>query len=343
MFKPKFTITSKLNRFLIRIAVCREKIISAPILPKREIRLVRSARLRMIYSSTSIEGNPLSLRDVERVLEGKIVTGISEKDRLEIVNYEKAIEYIDGLFQKKEKKINKEIVLKIHRLLTKNILRNSESGHYRSKPVFIVERPSGKIVDQAPVASKVAQLMKKLFDWLNSQEAKFLSPVIVAAIAHHQLVTVHPFIDGNGRTARALATLILYQRNYDIKKMFALEDYYNLDRREYYQAIRLANKKKNLTTWLEYFASGLLKEMESVLTKVERLGLEARKEKQIYLSSRQREILDFVAVNGKIFRSDVVDICSVSPRTAHRELRKLINFKLLEGKGKGRGSYYILK
>lgn len=343
MFKPKFVITSKLNDFLTRIAVCREKIISAPILPKREIRLVRSARLRMIYSSTNIEGNPLSLKEVGEILEGKMVTGTSEKDRLEIINYEKAMEYIDGLFQKKKKKIKEKVVFKIHCLLTKDILKDSETGHYRSGPVFIVGRPSRKVVYQAPPASKVGKLMKELLIWLNSKETETLSPVIVAAVAHYQLVTIHPFIDGNGRTARALATLILYQRDYDIKKMFALEDYYNLDRKSYYQAIRLANQEKNLTSWLEYFALGLLKEMESVLVKVESFSLEARKGKQIYLSRRQREILNFVAVNGKVFRSDVVDICSVSSRTAHRELKKMIALGFLETKGKGRNSHYILK
>lgn len=166
---------------------------------------------------------------------------------------------------------------------------------------------------------------------------------MAAAIAHHQLVTIHPFADGNGRAARVLATLILYQRGYDIRKIFALEDYYNLDRAGYYQAIRQANEKKDLTQWLEYFAWGLLKEMESVWEKAAQFSFEIKQDKQIYLSRRQREILDFAAVNAQVFRSDVVDICSVSPRTAHRELKQLTRLGLLKAVGQGRSSRYLLR
>ncbi len=341
MFQPRFEITPRLNQLLTAIAVLREKITRALILPKREIALVRSARLRMIYSSTSIEGNPLSFKEVSQVLAGKIVTGIREKDRLEITNYEEAMRYIDRVFGEGEKIVSEKTILKIHQLLTREILDSQQSGHYRRGPVFIVERPSNRIVYQAPEAKKAPLLMKDLIAWIN-QSSQVLSPVMVAAIAHHQLVTIHPFIDGNGRTARALATLILYQRGCDIRKMFALEDYYNLNRPSYYQAIREANEKKDLSRWLEYFALGLLKEMESVWEKVEKFSLEAKQGKQIYLSQRQREILDFSAVNTKIFRSDVVDICSVSPRTAHRELKQLVKLGFLKASGKGRSSHYLL-
>jgi len=320
----------------------REKIIASSILPKREIALVRSARLRMIYSSTSIEGNPLSFKEVSQVLAGKIITGVSRKDRLEITNYKESMKYIDRVLGEGEKTVSEKTVSKVHQLLTKEILDSRQSGHYRCGPVFIVERPSGRVVYQAPGEKKVPLLMKDFINWINN-ETQIFSPIIVAAIVHHQLVTIHPFVDGNGRTARALATLILYQRGYDVRKMFALEDYYNLDRSSYYQAIREANEKKKLTKWLEYFALGLLKEMESVWEKVEKFNLEAKKGKQIYLSRRQMEILDFTAINGKVFRSDVVEICSVSPRTSYRELKQLVELGFLKATGKGRSRHYILQ
>lgn len=131
MFQPRFEITPRLNQLLTDIAVLREKIIQALILPKREIALARSARLRMIYSSTSIEGNPLSLKEVSQVLAGKIVTGISQKDRLEITNYEKAMQYIDQVFREGEELVSEAMIFQIHQLLTREILEAKQSGFYR--------------------------------------------------------------------------------------------------------------------------------------------------------------------------------------------------------------------
>ena len=342
-FKPKFTITPELSNILTQIALCREKILSLKILPKREVSLARKARLRAIHSSTAIEGNPLDLREVGAVLAGKIVTGISEKDRIEVVNYEKVMNFIDKEVEKKKIVSWEKAILKIHQLTTRDLLSADKSGFYRKKPVFVVQMPSNKIVYRAPAASKVSGLMKDFCRWFSSGQTKVLSPVIVSAIAHHQLVTIHPFIDGNGRTARALATFILYKKGYDIKKMFALEDYYNLNRSDYYQAIQQARKDKNLTSWLEYFSQGFLIELQEVLQKVEHFNLEAKtKRKQMYLSKRQRSILDFIAINGKIFRSDVVDIASVSPKTAYRELESLRKQGLIIRKRKGPSSHYLL-
>lgn len=342
-FKPKFTISPKLSNLLTQIALCRERILFLRILPEREVRLRRSARLRMIHSSTAIEGNPLGLRDVEEVLAGKIVTGISERDRLEVVNYEKVMKFIDQAAEKEKLTSWEKAILKIHRLTTSEILPNQQSGHYRKGPVFIVQRPTNKILYRPPKALKVPRLMRDFCSWLNNEKIKEVSPVIISGISHHQLVTIHPFTDGNGRTARALATLILYQKGYDIKKMFALEDFYNLERPAYYQAISKARKDKDLTSWLEYFSQGLLAELQQVLQKAEHFTFETKTQKeQIYLSKRQREILDFIAINAKIFRSEVVDICSVSPKTAYRELDFLREKGLIKRKGKGPSSHYVL-
>ena len=345
IFKPKFSITPRLNDLLNRIAVLKEKIVTLPILPKREVGLVRSARLRMIHSSTAIEGNPLNLREIEAVLQGKIVTGASEKDRLEIINYEKVMSFINGLFKKGEREIVKEVVLKIHQLTTDKILEKKESGHYRRGPVFVVLKPGNKVIYKAPSAKNVPKLMNEFIIWINSKETRELSPVLIAAIVHHQLVTIHPFVDGNGRVARALATLVLYLNGYDIKRMFVLEDYYNLDRKVYYQAIQKSRKDKNLTFWLEYFSQGLLDELQQVLQKVEHFNLEIlrKKQKPTYLSERQRGILDFVAINDKIFRSDAVEAFSISPRTANRDLKSLVELLFLEQKGKGPKTHYVLK
>jgi len=342
-FKPKFEISTHLSNLLTQIALCRERILTLKILPIREVGLKRSARLRMIHSSTAIEGNPLNLKEVEHVLEGKIVTGVSEKDRLEVINYEKVMKYIDRLVEKQKSPSWEKAILKIHQLTTDSILPPDQSGHYRKGPVYIVTRPTNKILYTAPKASKVPKMMKDLCNWLKDGKTQDLSPVIISAIAHHQFVTIHPFSDGNGRTARALATLILYKKGYDIKKMFALEDYYNLNRPDYYKAISSARKKKNLSIFLEYFAQGLLTELQHILQKVERFTYETKGEKQpIYLSQRQRDILDFVSINGKVYRKDIVELTGVSPKTAYRELEFLRKKGLLKRHAKGPATHYTL-
>ncbi len=332
-----------LSELLTEIAVLRERIVSAKVLPKREIFLTRRARARMIHSSTAIEGNPLDLKDVEAVMAGKMVVGTMKKDILEVVNYQKVLDYIDKIENKK--KVNwEESILQIHKLTTEEILDSSVSGKYRKGPVYIIRRPSNKVIYTAPKAKVANKMMEDFSGWLKKSEVANISPVIMAAIGHHQLVTIHPFIDGNGRTARALATLILYRREYDIKKMFALEDFYNLDRQRYYREIEKARKDKDLTSWLEYFAQGFLFELEQVWEQVEDFRVEVKIGKEaVYLSKRQRRILDFIVVNGKIYRSDVVDISSVSGKTAYRELEWLRKERFIKRKGRGPATYYILE
>lgn len=108
-------------------------------------------------------------------------------------------------------------------------------------------------------------------------EEEDLNPVIVAGIAHLELAAIHPFTDGNGRTARALATLILYKRGYDFRHLFALEDYYNKDLQSYYASINTGenyeNRKADITTWLEYFIEGFREEIMQVKGRVTTLAI----------------------------------------------------------------------
>ena len=90
--------------------------------------------------------------------------------------------------------------------------------------------------------------MKEFVSWLNAKQADLLDPVLVAGIAHYEFVRIHPFVDGNGRTARTLATLILYKRGFDSKRFFALDDYYDSDRPTYYAALGSVDPRKRDVT-----------------------------------------------------------------------------------------------
>jgi len=96
----------------------------------------------------------------------------------------------------------------------------------------------------------VPGLVKDLVEWINLEESKELDPVIEAGVVHYELVRIHPFIDGNGRTARVLAALIIYLRGFDTNQFFCLDDYYDSDRSAYYKALQsVKSDTLDLTNW----------------------------------------------------------------------------------------------
>ena len=347
MFNPKFTITSQILNALNRIEVIREKIAGCPIHPKEEYRLKREAILSMVHHSTAIEGNTLNEFEIQKVLAGKKIYALP-REIYEVKNYKKALDWISrkGTFNITEKDI-----LKIHNLVSADILREERTGKYRKEPVYVVSRTpiSQEIRYTAPDHKKVPKLVQNLCNWIAAVKKEHLSPIIIAGIAHAQIAAIHPFIDGNGRTARLLATLILYTEKYDFRKLFALENYYNTNRRAYYDAIHLGKNYEernagNLTRWLEYFTVGFLAEMELVMDNIKPfLYLKKSGSKtKIILSKDEIKILDFIQEMNNISSSDIQNILTVSKRTAQRHLARLIKKGLIKKHGDKKSSRYTI-
>ncbi|MDI6810802.1 MAG: Fic family protein [archaeon] len=154
--------------------------------------------------------------EVNRLLRGEDIAAW-EKDKKEVLGYVKVLEYIDKLGEEGVASITEDIILEIHRLNTQGILPDSEAGHYRNVEVAVVNG-LGRVTFQPPEAAQVPSLMNGFIAWLNGKEAKESYPALVSGIAHYEFVRIHPFVDGNGRTTRALATLILYLRGFDTKR-----------------------------------------------------------------------------------------------------------------------------
>lgn len=200
-----------------------------------------------------------------------------------------------------------------------------------------------------PDANKISQLMADLVFWIQSSVSKNIHPIIVAGIVHQEIAVIHPFNDGNGRTAQALATLILYQQGYDFKRLFALEDYYNENRPSYYNAISVGQnynqRQLDTTPWLEYFIQGFKQEIDNVKNEITTLSLKKVDEKiqsKIYLDRSQMQILDFIDQVRKITVKDVVDILHCPKRTAQSYLQKLKKTGIIKQVGKGPASGYLL-
>ncbi|MFA5129613.1 MAG: Fic family protein [Patescibacteria group bacterium] len=350
MFQPEYKMTSAIVKMLTDIAEAKSVIERARLLPKQELKLRRQALIRMSHSSTAIEGNMLNAKEVEDIVANKKIDAPS-RDIYEVKNYLKALRYIE-LVVKEKKIITEKVVLKIHQLVTDKTLPPTSSGHYRKGYVYVVKRHYGgtqEVMYTAPEAKLVPNLMAGLISWIQSSEEEHISPVVVAGIVHQEIAAIHPFNDGNGRTARALATLILYQRGYDFRRLFALEDYYNTDRPAYYAAINIGKnyegRRTDFTPWLQYFVKGFKDEIDQVKHSVMSLAVKkvgTEVDSQIFLDKEQVTILDFLDTMQKIAVSDVMDILRCPKRTAQLHLQKLKKLKMIKSVGKGRATKYIL-
>lgn len=206
-------------------------------IPKETLKsLKESINLEWTYNSNGIEGNTLTLRETQVVLEGITVGGKSIKEHLEAINHEQAILFLDELVKDNEP-ITEWNIKNIHGLILKEI-DNENAGKYRGENVTI----KGAI-HIPPDYIKVPELMEKLI--LNYETWNNYHPIIRAALLHGELVKIHPFIDGNGRTSRLLMNLELMNSGYNpviIKKE---------DRLKYYEALDKAHTTGNYTDFVK--------------------------------------------------------------------------------------------
>lgn len=162
------------------------------------------------------------------------------------------------------------------------------------------------------------------------------------------MASIHPFTDGNGRTARLLTLLHLYQSKWDFRKVLVLEDFYNRNRQAYYKALDTGSTYgkrlgMDLTSWLTYFVDGFLEEAVRVHEQILRLSVLGKNTTQeAKLGTKELRLIDFVVTIGKITSSDVVEILEVPKRTAQAKLQKLHTLRILRKKGAGPATYYTL-
>jgi Fic family protein len=345
LFKPNFKYTHKIVNNLVQIASAREAVLNSYLVPKWEISLRRDALIRAAHASTAIEGNPLTLEEVSQLAQGRKIMA-TRKAEQEVLNYLKVLENIEKY--QEQSKITEKIILKLHKDVTKETLENPEhEGRYRELQVYVGNRITGKVIFMPPPPDEVPDLMREFIDWINSNDSYNLDPVVVAGLSHYEFVRIHPFVDGNGRTARALATLILNQRDFDIKKFFALDDYYDSDRTAYYSALKSVDQKTlDLTQWLEYFTDGVLLSISKVKEKVLQLSLEGHKKAargQVALTEKQTKIIEQIISNGRITSGEIQKMFKISRPAAYKEIKKLIELNLIETKGAGKAIYYVFK
>ena len=216
MYAPNFQITAAITKALMSAEADRQAIIEMPIDVEMLGSLRETARLTATHYSTQIEGNRLTQTQVQETLAGARFPG-RERDTTEVRNYYWAIEEVELLAQRSGP-ITEVDICRIHGLVLDG--RPSPTP-YRDGQNVISDSLSGGIVYMPPEAKDVSALMADLITWINDElERGDLPAPIVAALAHYQYATVHPYYDGNGRTARLLTTLILHRAGYGLKGIY---------------------------------------------------------------------------------------------------------------------------
>ncbi len=348
-FNPKYTITDKILNNLTLIASAREVIEQSHLVPKWEAKLRRQALMRNTHSSTAIEGNKLTLEQVEALAGGKDVPA-TDKDKKEVLNYIEALEKVPGLAKKGEVKSGD--LLNIHKVITRNVLENNaNSGEFRDRQVFVGKRiidGSGlktEVEYMPPPTEEVPDLVEEFIDWLNFDKTWELNPVLVAGISHYEIARIHPFIDGNGRTARLLATVILYLSGFDHRRIFALDDYYDRDRKAYYGALKTVQTGNgDLTRWLEYFTNGVAASVQESKEAILKLGTKGKRgmREQVSLTARQMQVVEYINAHGKVTNRDLQELFNISAQAVHKELFRLVEMKVIKPVGEGRSLHYVL-
>lgn len=343
MYRPDFAISNKILRNIGEIEAAKEVIEHAPLLPYWEKKFQDEAALRTTHHGTHIEGNELSLTQVQKILDGERIVA-RDRDVQEIINYRQVVNYIGD---KKDEEINEDTIQKLHKLTVAKLLEDASSGKYREKDVVIRNSITGEVSFRPPRSLEVEWQMKDLVEFI--QKEKEIHPVLKAGIVHYEFVRIHPFLDGNGRVGRALSMLVLFRDEYDIREFFSLEEHFDRNAEEYYKALQSVSKNNgDVTIWLEYFTECLAIELTKIKEKIEHISVDNKlKEKlggaPVMLSERQLKIVEYIQEIGylenKAFASLFPD---VSEDTALREVQDLVKKGIIMKKGKTKGVKYLM-
>ncbi|HAU99558.1 MAG: hypothetical protein UX04_C0004G0047 [Microgenomates group bacterium GW2011_GWF2_45_18] len=383
-FHPTFSISQLLLLYIGRIEACKEVIQNAPVVPSHEFQFRKLAHVRSAFHGTHLEGNGLTKDQVEKLIDAGGRTGslenpialaqragitARERDIQELLNFRTVLEWIDmhgstsssfsnlirtrGPNQDAQEKptYTQDMLKHMHALVTARIIPEDQIGRYRTQQVVVRSAESGEIVYRPPLAMDVPAHLDAFFSWLNSDEGRSIHPILRAGITHYQLVAIHPFIEGNGRSARALATYVLYAEGYDVKRFFSLEEYFDHDVNAYYNAILSVQKhpQKDLTYWLEFFAFGLAVELDKIKSQVVKLSQDARlKTKlggtQVALTERQIILLEYLHEHEEFSVQQANYLIPlVSPDTILRDIKDLMDKGIIEKMGVTKGVRYVLR
>ncbi|MCK4512854.1 Fic family protein [bacterium] len=336
-FAPTFEITSRIAAGLMRIDRARGFLDAARLSDEWTEKMRDRALVLEAHHTTHIEGTHLTLEESERLLGGGVVPSADPDDVRELLNYRAALEFISDHLDSGGP-ITEELIKGIHHQLVEGVRGGSAGpGEYRTIQNYIVNSRTREVIYTPPPASEVPRMMADLVSWLQTE--RDTHPVIVGGLAQFQLVHVHPFVDGNGRTARLLSTLCLYRFGYDFKRLFSISKYYDQDRPAYYSAIQSVREHDmEMTGWLEYFVDGLATQMLEVQergTMAIRRDVLLLRARRLGLKDRAVDVLAFLLDRGRGTVSECEEALGENRRTLQRDLKALVEQGFIREVGSG--------
>jgi len=351
MYQPKYLISNKILRNIGAIEAAKEVIENAPLVPSFEKQFQSDAIVRTVFHGTHIEGNDLTLIQTKKVLEGEEVYARA-RDIQEVINYRNVMTLLEELAVKRGE-YDPEMLKEIHKITTYKIIAEEKIGVFRTTQVVVKEEGSGQIIFQPPPFVEVPYMVEDFFAWLNNPEVAEVHPIIKAGITHYILVAIHPFVEGNGRTARAFASMILLKEGYDIKRFFSLEERFDSDPGSYYEAFAQVDKQSNniglrdLTPWLEYFTEVVAAELSKIKEKVKKLSIDTRLKvkmgKQVALSERQVRLVEYLSDQGSGNMQELRKVLPmVSEDTVLRDLTDMLKKGIIRKEGSTKASRYVI-
>ena len=342
MFEPKYEITHALLENIKRIYGLTQALNQRRFPHTVLVELQRDAEAVSSFASTSIEGNPLPLTDVKRILKHR-PQNIRDSER-EVLNYNEILKEINKKLAKAALPITLSLILQTHKKVTHKLLPAFQSGKLRVDPVFVNDPRSGKTIYYPPDAKHVPALVTELIHFVDTHKSK-IDTLILAGLFHKQMVIIHPFMDGNGRTTRLLTKILLADMGLNTFNLFSFENYYNQNVTRYFQTVGVVGDyydlagKVDFSAWLEYFTGGIIDELLRIEKILPRAALSPRDELQPY----HRQILESINEKGFITDREYAKLVPRARQTRRLDFNKLIELGLIQREGKGKNTYYTLK
>ncbi len=299
------------------------------------------ATVRSVGASTRIEGSKMSNEEVKALLDNLDITKLEDRDAQEVVGYFEVLELITENYN--EIKITENNIKNLHNLLLKHSEKDQwHKGKYKQHSNAVeATLPDGskQIIFQTTNAGyETEDAMRNLINWYNSHNE--IHPLVKSAIFTYEIISIHPFQDGNGRLSRLLTTLLLLKTGYNWIQFVSFEHEIESRKNEYYFKLRQCQAQRpneDVTEWIKFFFSALLNIQEQLMKKLEVKGIKTK------LSPREKSILAYIEGNPGSKSGEIANKLHIPNPTVKRILSKLLNENLIEKYGIGAGTNYSIK
>lgn len=336
MFQPQYQISPQLLDSLKQIAILVHDLNKRAWPQVIVAELQAEAAAVSAYASTSIEGNPLPLTEVRRLLRQQPEQ--ARQSELEVLNYNRALVALSSDWQRP---LTRDLLLHIHAQVMEGLLPPHQNGRFRQEPVVVHNPRTREVIYLPPDHGDVPALVDDLLAFVRAHQEQ-LDAVILAGLLHRQLVIIHPFIDGNGRATRLTTKLLLAGLGVNTFNLFSFETYYQRNVTRYFEQVGVLGNYYDIvdsldfTPWLEYFAAGILDE----LWRVEKEMAQRQTTPETSLQPYHQTILDYIDAHGFITDKEYAALTERAKATRSLDFNKLIALGLIVRQGQGRATHY---